>query len=190
MAYLNIERVTALPQTVRPSTLYVVRSAVTDLVELYFTSNDGLDIRHVINKSEIQSMINQYVVNATSSLTDIKIVSNVAARNALNLTANGLCLVLDATADSTVSAGAALYIYDATGLTWSKVAEYESMDVQLLWGSIVGRPTSTPAAIDDSVSKTHTHSNKLLLDKISQDGDGNFLYDGNYPKAALDIDQW
>lgn len=190
MAYLNIERVTALPQTPRPSTLYIVKSVHAGLVEMYFTSSDGSEIRHVLNKDEVQSMINQYVVNATSTLTEIKIVANVAARNALNLTSNGLCLVLDATADSSVSAGAALYIYDAAALTWTKVAEYESMDVQLLWSAIQGRPTSSVAAIDDAVTKTHVHANKTFLDKISEDGDGNLMYSGTYPKAPLDVVEW
>lgn len=190
MAYLNIERVLALPQVIRPSTMYVVRATDNGLVELYFSNNDGTEVRHVINKSEIQSLINQYVVNATSSLSDVKIVANIASRNALTLTANGLCLVLDATADSTVSSGAALYIYDYSESTWSKVAEYESLDVELLWGSIQGKPTSSVAAIDDAVSKAHVHTNKALLDKISVDGDGEFIYDGKFPKAALDVNQW
>jgi hypothetical protein len=157
---------------------------------MYFTSSDGLDVRHVISKDEIQSMINQYVVNATSELTEIKIVADIAARNALNLTANGLCLVLDATADATIAAGAALYVYDAVGLQWTKVAEYESMDVQLLWSAIQGRPTSSVAAIDDAVAKAHTHTNKAQLDKISEDGGGNLMYNGAYPKAPLDAEQW
>lgn len=190
MAYLNIERVTALPQTMRPSTLYIVRSAHVGLVEMYFTSSDGADVRHVISKDEIQSMINQYIVSATSALTEIKIVATIAARNALGLTANGLCLVLDATADATVSAGAALYVYDAVGLAWTKVAEYESMDVQLLWSAIQGRPTSAVADIDDAVTKRHSHTNKALLDKVSEDGSSNFMYNGAYPKAPLDAEQW
>lgn len=190
MAYLNIERVTALPQTLRASTLYIVRSAHAGMVEMYFTSTDGADVRHVINKDEIQSMINQYVVNATSGLSEIKIVASIADRNALNPTVNSLCLVLDATADSSVAAGAALYVYDAVGLSWSKVAEYESMDVQLLWGSIQGRPTSAVADIDDAVTKRHTHVNIVQLDKISEDGDGNLMYGGAYPKVPLDAEQW
>lgn len=190
MAYLNIERVTALPGTLRPSTLYIVRSTYAGLVDMYFTSSDGADVRHVINKDEIQSMINQYVVNATSGLSEIKIVANIVERNALNPTTNSLCLVLDATADSSVATGAALYIYDAIALSWSKVAEYESMDVQLLWGSIQGRPTSTVADIDDAVTKKHSHANKAQLDKVSEDGGGNLMYNGAYPKAPLDLEQW
>lgn len=190
MSFLAIQRVTALPAIPDPSTMYIVRSAHSGLVEIYFTSSDGNDVRHTLNKDEVQSMINQYIVSATSTLSEIKIVSTIAARNALNLTSNSLCLVLDATADSTVSAGAALYIYDAAGLEWSKVAEYEAMDVQLLWSSIQGKPTSSAEAIDDAVSKVHTHANETSLDKIGQDAGGNLLYNGAPPKTPLETVEW
>lgn len=190
MSFLGIQRVTALPATPDPSTMYIVRSAHTGLVEIYFTSSDGNDVRHVINKDEIQAMINQYVVNATSTLSEVKIVATIAARNALNLTSNGLCLVLDATADTSVTGGAALYIYESGNLQWTKVAEYESMDVQLLWSSIQGKPTSSAAAIDAAVTDSHTHSNKAQLDKISQDGGGNLLYDGAPPQTPLASADW
>lgn len=190
MSFLSIQRVSVLPATPAPSTMYIVRSAHTGLVELYFTSSDGNDVRHILNKDEVQTMINQYVVNATSALTEINIVSNIAARNALSLTANGLCLVLDATADSSVSGGAALYIYAASNQTWTKVAEYESMDVQLLWSSIQGRPSSSVAAIDDAVAKVHVHANKVQLDKIGQDAGGNLLYNGSPPQTPLETVEW
>lgn len=190
MSFLGIQRVTALPATPDPSTMYIVRSAHTGLVEIYFTSSDGNDVRHVISKDEVQAMINQYVVSATSTLSEIKIVSNIAARNALNLTSNGLALVLDATADSSVAGGAALYIYAAGDLVWTKVAEYESMDVQLLWSSIQGKPTSSAAAIDAAVTNAHTHGNKVQLDKISEDGGGNLLYDGAPPQTPLATAEW
>lgn len=190
MSFLTIQRVSALPATPAPSTMYIVRSTHNGLVELYFTSSDGNDVRHILNKDEVQAMINQYIVSATSTLSEIKIVSNIAARNALNLTSNGLCLVLDATADATVNAGAALYIYEAGTLTWSKVAEYESMDVQLLWSSIQGKPTSSAAAIDNAVANMHTHANKINLDKIGQDAGGNLLYDGSPPQTPLASAEW
>jgi hypothetical protein len=190
MSFLAIKRVTALPGTPDPSTMYIVRSAAAGLVDIYFTSNDGLDVRHVISKAEIQSLINQSVVNATGSLTDVKIVADMAARNSLSLAANGLAMVLDATADATVNAGAALYLYNVTDFTWTKVSEYESLDVQLLWSSIQGKPTATPAQLDDAVTKAHEHTNKSNLDKISEDGTGNLLYNGSPPLAPLTTADW
>ncbi|MFU3311610.1 hypothetical protein ACM7MB_32660, partial [Pseudomonas aeruginosa] len=52
---------------------------------------------------------------------------------------------------------------------WLKVAEYESMDVELNWDAINGRPTSTPAQIDTAVSQSHTHVNKSTLDKFGEE---------------------
>ena len=190
MSFLAIKRVAALPGTPDPSTMYIVKSAAAGLVDIYFTSNDGLDVRHVISKAEIQSLINSAVVNATGSLTDVKIVADIAGRNALSLVANGFAMVLDASADSTVTAGAALYLYNVDNFTWTKVAEYESMDVQLLWSSIQGAPSSSAADIDDAVTKRHTHTNKTQLDKIGEDIGGNLLYNGAPPQAPLATADW
>ncbi len=79
-------------------------------------------------------------------------------------------LVQDASADPTVESGAALYAWNPATSAWLKVAEYESMDVELNWDAINGRPTSTPAQIDTAVSQAHTHANKSTLDKFSEDG--------------------
>lgn len=87
--------------------------------------------------------------------------------------------VADATGDTTVAAGAAMYFYNKTADTYTKVAEYESMDVTVTWASISGKPSSSPSAIDDAVSKVHTHSNKAVLDKWSEDASGNPLYNSS-----------
>lgn len=36
------------------------------------------------------------------------------------------------------------------------------------WSDIIGKPTSTPVQIDSSVSNSHSHPNKLLLDSYTQ----------------------
>lgn len=188
MSFLTIEQVTELPTPVAALTMYIVRSATAGLVDLYFTNIDGTDIRHVISQADIQTLVTTMVGSATSSLTDVKIVPNIVARNALTLTANGLAMVLDATGDSTVTAGAALYIYDVLAAAWYKVAEYESMDFS--WSALTGAPTSSAVAIDQAVAASHSHLNAATLDKIGEDAQGNFLFNGIPPKAPLAVVQW
>lgn len=185
---LRIERVTALPATISPSTMYIVRAAEAGLAEIYFSNNDGSEVRHVINKQEITAMM----TGAISDFTNIQLAADIAARNALGaaLTRNALVLVTDATGDATVTAGAAMYFYDNAGAAWIKVSEFESLDVTLTWDAIVGKPSSTAAQIDAAVANSHTHANKLQLDKIGEDAQGKLLYNGARPEAPVAVASW
>ena len=126
--------------------------------------------------SDVQTQLNALLAAQGRSVT---IVADIAARDALPDKKNGLDVwVKDATADPTVDQGAARYLYDGT--QWVKTAEAESMDVVLNWSLIQNKPTSAVADIDDAVAKRHEHANKVdVLDKLSADGSGNLLFDGN-----------
>ena len=72
---------------------------------------------------------------------EVKVVDDITARDALTDPYVGLSVfVKDASADETVNAGGAYYIYD--GAAWVKTAEAESMDVVLNWSAIQGKPTT------------------------------------------------
>ena len=109
--------------------------------------------------------------------------ADITARDALVLDKNSLVLVYDASADATVVAGAAVYYYDLSLTSWTKVMEYESMDLVLTWDSITDGPTSTPAQVDSAVAQSHTHANKSELDKIGEAA-GQLTYNG----AAISTD--
>lgn len=188
-SFLNIERVNALPETLKPNTMYVVKATEAGLAEMYFSNSDGTEARHLLNKSEVQSMINASIAN----FTNIQVVADIAARNALvtsDPNRNLLVLVLDATGDATVSRGAALYVFVDTNNTWAKVSEFESLDVVLEWSAIQGRPTSSVADIDDAVARKHSHANKATLDKVGEDIDGNLTFGGKYPMAPIAKADW
>lgn len=187
-ANLRVERVNALPETKTASTLYMVKSAVEGLFDLYVTGTNAAEVRHIISKSEISGMI----ASAVTDFTNIRVVADIAARNALAPTRNTLALVLDATTDATVDLGAALYVFDneSEPAGWVKVSEFESLDVVLDWSAIQNRPSSSVAAIDDAVSKVHVHDNKTELDKIGQDASGNLTYNGANLQAYITTADW
>ena len=87
-----------------------------------------------------------------------------------------LVMVVDASADDTVTEGWAIYrrLTSAVDLTqmasWQKVAEKESLDVVVNWDNITGKPSSTVTAIDDAVAKAHEHANKTVIDKFTDAG--------------------
>lgn len=183
---MKVHKVNALPGTLEPSTMYMVKSGVAGLMDIYVSSNDGSEARHIISRTEIQDMVNSSV----ASTSHIYVVADIAARDALAPEVVTQALVIDATADVTVQAGAATYVFDPVGDVWSKIAEHESLDVVLTWASIQGRPTSTVAEIDDAVGKRHVHANATQLDKIDEDGNGLMTYDGANIHAYLSSDQW
>jgi hypothetical protein len=183
---LKIFKETALPATlVADAIYYIAPAARPTLVEIYVTDTAGA-ARKVIDQTTIQSMID----SAVSSASELTIVADIAARNALSPTAARYCYVINATGDSTVQSGGATYLYNPSTSSWIKTSEAESLDVVLDWASIQNKPSSTVAQIDAAVAATHTHANKTQLDKISEDANGNMLYNGSLPHTGWDSTNW
>ena len=109
-----------------------------------------------------------------NGLKEVRFANNIAERDAITDLFVGLTvIVVDATADPTVSNGAAWYVY--TGYSWAKTAEAESMDVVLEWANIQGKPTVfTPdvhthneyATLSDIESLQNSVNNKADVDHI------------------------
>lgn len=64
------------------------------------------------------------------------------------------------------------------------------MDVELNWDAINGRPTSTPAQIDTAVSQSHTHTNKVTLDKFGEELGLSVLFNGQPILAEWNGTAW
>ena len=186
MAIVQFFRETALPSTLQANSIYLVApTAKPNYVELYVTGNSTSTIKRIINSDDIQAMIN----TALAGFSQIQIVADIAARDAIASPITGAyVLVIDASADATVTAGAASYIHNGT--LWVKVTEYESMDLSLTWAALQNKPSSAVADIDDAVTKRHLHANKTQLDKINEDGSGNFTYNDALPKIAWNTTGW
>jgi len=76
-------------------------------------------------------------------------------------------LVEDASADPNVDSGGAYYIF--RGGQFYKLAETESTDIVHTWDAIIGRPASTPGAIDAAVGAAHVHGQALAdIDQAAQ----------------------
>lgn len=96
-----------------------------------------------------------------SSYKECAVVADIAARNAISNKYEGLHVwVVDASGDTTVTAGAAEYIW--TGTAWAKLSEAESLDVTVTWSNISGKPTSAVVDIDNAVALKHSHIGKNI----------------------------
>jgi hypothetical protein len=184
----RIYKETALPGTLQPNSVYMIAPASDPtLLEIFVTNTEGTTpVRHVINKSEIQTMIDTSI----GAANELSIVADIAARNALSPTRAIYVYVEDATADTTVNSGGATYLYKMANTSWLKVSEAESMDVALDWASITGKPTSTPAQIDAAVANSHTHANKTQLDLVGQNAGGEMTYNGVQVKTTWSSVGW
>lgn len=187
MAKLNIQKVTELPVVLEPSTIYFVRGAGDDeFLDIYVTGINIDEVRHVITRNEIASMISTQL----SGIGTPQMAINISSRDALELSTNAMVLVNDATGDPTVSSGAALYFYSASLDEFIKVAEYESMDLVLDWDDIQNKPLSPVAAIDASVTQTHSHSNINVLANLAESVDGELEYNGVALAKQWDVEGW
>lgn len=187
---LKFFKVTSLPGTLEADSFYFVANG--NYSESYLTTSAG--VAKSIGNSAMITALAEAAVNAalaTAAANPITIVSNIAARDAAIATEtnNALYLVTDATGDSSVSSGAALYVYNHTAATTTKIAEYESMDVQLTWAAISGKPSSAASLIDDAVTKRHEHSNLTQLNKIGESA-GKLTYDGTTVGATWNTVNW
>ena len=173
MTTYTVHKVTALPSKLAANSIYFVASG-NDHTEIYVTGKSASKVRRVINEADVKRLINA----ATDKLGALEIVANIAARDAMSLSANAMVLVLDASADSTVKAGAATYAYRHSDTSWTKISEAESLDLALSWANLTGKPTSTAAEIDTAVGNAHGHANLSELKKIGQAPNGTMQYDG------------
>ena len=180
MNSFTIERVLALPGTLLPSTMYIVKGTDPGLADIYFTNTDATEIRHIISKSDILGLI----ADAIGGFSTTIIVNTIAERDALTLTTNTMVMVLDATGDVTVTSGAATYVFSAFNTTWYKIAEYESLDLVVSWSALQDKPASSITDIDLAVTQKHTHANQAVLDTLAVDQTNKLLHNSN-PLAYL-----
>lgn len=171
---LTISRVNALPGTLAAETIYLVKTG-TELT-LTVTGNDGAVVATTVSKADVNTAIST-AIGALGMSNSVEFAADIDARDAMTLTKSTFVYVADATIDETVSAGAAMYLYDLANTTWHKVTEYESLDLELSWDNIDGKPSAPAEDIDNAVTFSHIHENMDVLDQLSE-VDGKLQYNG------------
>lgn len=171
---LTIQRVNALPGTLAAETIYIVKTG--NELTLTVTGNTGAVVATTVSKADVNTAIST-AIGALGVSNSVEFAADIAARDAMTLTKSTFVYVADATADATVGAGAAMYLYDHSNTAWHKVTEYESLDLVLSWDNVTGKPDSSVADIDDAVAKRHSHANMAVLDLLTAP-DGKLLYNG------------
>ena len=171
---LTISRVNALPETLAAETIYLVKTG--NELTLTVTGNTGAVVATTVSKADVDTAIST-AIGALEMSNSVVFAADINARDALTLTKSTFVYVADATIDETVTAGAAMYLYDLTNETWHKVTEYESLDLVLSWDNIDDKPESSADAIDSAVAKRHSHDNMAVLDLLTVT-DSKLQYNG------------
>lgn len=180
----KVFRETALPSEMEAFAIYLIAPPdKPDYVEMYVTDRTGGKARRALNERDIQTLIAQTL----SAAGQMSVVANITERDRIR-EPKGEVYVIDASGDSTVKSGGARYLYHSS--QWIKTAEAESMDLNLSWDALEGKPNSTANQIDNAVQKAHEHDNKTQLDKIGEDESGNLLYGGQAVKTKWSSTGW
>lgn len=147
---LEIKRVLALPDPLVADTIYLTPGAAAGSLIITVVGNNigrpksiGLDALLATVAAQgtalaaVSGEIDTKIAAAIAALdpsNSALYAADITARDAMALAKNSFVLVADASADPTVDAGAATYFYNkdaAVGSRWTKVAEFESMDVNI-----------------------------------------------------------
>lgn len=182
MSKFKIVRVTELPSTITPSTMYILKRPGSEVAEVHFTNNNGTTIVPGISEQFVEQKVASLL---GSGMGSIDIVDNIDERNRLTKSGNMLVMVLDATGDEFGSVGTALYLYRANNNSYYRISVFNENgaavgsggSVDLLWNSILGKPNSTPEQIDEAVALAHDHVNKTSLDRIGVSEEGVLTVD-------------
>lgn len=175
-----ISRVVALPQVLETNTMYIVKQPGSAEVQLTFVGTTADAIGHTLTHSSVETMISA----ALAGVASVYVVANIAAMNALTPQANSVCYVKNTTGDPLATGGAGAYVWSTVDALWLPLPG--TLKKEITWNEITGKPTSSPAQIDQAVLERHTHANMATLDLLSDDG-GKLAYRGE-PVSDVDFE--
>lgn len=167
----SIVRLTQLPTSLAPNSLYIVKAPGTNDVALTWTGNSASDIGFSYSQAKADGDITAALAGSKS----VFIFGNIAEKDAEVPLVDSIGFVKDATADPTVLTPSAFYIFEVATARWSLATSGGSGAVN--WDDIVDGPEATPAQIDEAVAASHVHANQAVLDKIGVDADNRLTYD-------------
>ena len=181
MANLSFVASDRLPVNPEADTFYFIQDG--ENAEAYLTTSTGA-LRRIGNTALIEEKVHSGL--AAFYNENLVYVSDITERNILgdDATRSIMAVVLDASADSAVGTGSALYFFDYAKQVWELLTVYGEMDITLSWDNIVNKPESTKTAIDSAVSRSHSHNNTSTLDDLAETPQGVLTFKGN-PISSL-----
>lgn len=114
--------------------------------------NNSVDVRINAQKGVVNGIatldLNGKIpsIQIPARFKEAEVVADISARDALSAFSGLHALVLNATADTTVSSGGAEYVYD--GSIWHKISEFNNLETIVDWASIENKPYFVQTFLD------------------------------------------
>lgn len=173
----HIRRVNVLPETREADTMYVVKAPGATEAQLVFVGSDITQQVGIIDRISIEQLIEE----AVEGVTSVYFRDTYALMLSAKPTANGLVYVLDTTGDPLGNGASAVYLYNKQTDAFQRFPNMGGGGVtptDVTWAQILGKPVSTPAQLDKAVTDSHIHSNKLVLDRLTEDAQQKLTFRG------------
>lgn len=181
MSNLSIKRVLALPQSLDASTMYIVKAADSALAELYFSTEDGADVRRLQTKQDIEDLITSMLPDNVDHLTNARHISltgdatwdvlfdgSADATAALTLSDTGVSageyVVMTTDSKGRITAGRNLNVSDIPSLPGSKIVSDISVN------------TTGRAAVADTADKLTA---SVTINGVAFDGSQDIVIDAS-----------
>lgn len=138
--------------------------------------NTAVDARITLQKA-VANGLATLDVNGTvptsqipATFKEAMVVADITARDSLSAFSGMHALVLDATADATVEAGGAEYVYDGTA--WQKISELNDLDLVIDWSDVQNKPDylGSFTALPDTPADYTGQAGKIVAVKATEDG--------------------
>ena len=114
-----------------------------------FKNRDGDNLYPTTKSTEVKytrgtiTSVNDALNNLYEAIAEkagSRVVNNISERDALtNVHIGDIVYVVNAVGDPTVSSGGATYI-KTNAVAWTKIAEWESMDLRITWDRVENKP--------------------------------------------------
>lgn len=182
---MTITRVAALPATLAPNNIYIVRSTDGKKATLVFTGERAEIVVSTFNESDALTLVDGYMEGHATVLAFATYADMLASAP----TVTTYAYVRDASGDPQALHASASYVYDTVSRKWVFAPGSNAAGGSAKWSDIEGRPTSTPAAIDAAVSNAHSHTNKTILDGLGEN-QGKLTFGGANVSPVTVVSNW
>lgn len=186
----KIRRVNQVPTVREANTMYIVKAPGALEADLVFTGSDPTIEASTISRAAINTIVGDKVDASTS----IYFQPTYAQMLANPPKANALIYVADTTGDPTAVTPTRVYLYQSVIRQFMGFPNSGGGGTGTVsWDAVLGRPTATPAQIDQAVAQSHAHANQQTLNQLGENAQQKLTFRGTVvdtPASVTFLSTW
>lgn len=180
-----ISRVKEAPALLHANTMYIIKKDGEANAKLLFTGNDPMSTASTVGFDDVDTIATKAAEDAVKAGQSVFVVKTITAMNALVVDHPALAYVEDTSEDPLAKNPTGGYVYDPVNAYWLPLPAGGGTGTTVKWADILNGPTATPSQIDSAVAASHTHANRPVLDKLS-DQSGKLAFNGS-PVSEVNV---